>query len=136
MLGVEVLEDDLVTEMDHLTSLLVYVCSELFEFGLGSRGGFGLFGLIFLGVHLIIDFEGTLGQNFEQGFPIVVDVDHITAHGRQDVLGVVYLEVEVRVGITEWSGEYDLVVRKVLGFSSDRIRMICPYFRFDIGCIK
>ena len=132
MMGVKMFEDDFITEMDNLSPFLVDAGPELFLLGFGSGRRFCFFEFVLLAVHLIVDLEGAFGEDLEEGLAVVVDVDHVAASGGEDVLVVVDLEVEVGVGVAEWQVAYDLVVRKVLAFSSERIRIICPYLRFDI----
>ena len=132
MMRVKMFEDNFIAKMYDLPTFLIDAGSELFLLGFSSGRRFCFFELVFLAVHLIVDLEGAFGENLEEGLAVVVDVDHVAAGGREEVLVVVDLEVEVGVGVAEWGGAYDLVVRKVLAFSRERMRIICPYLRFDI----
>ena len=92
-------EDDFITEMDNLSPFLVDAGPELFLLGFGSGRRFCFFEFVLLAVHLIVDLEGAFGEDLEERFAVVVDVDHVAASGGEDVLVVVDLEVEVGVGV-------------------------------------
>lgn len=110
-------EDNLIPKRNVFSSLFAYYGFKLFLFRLGARSRLGFLGLYLLRVHFVVDFEGALGEDFEERFAIVVDVDHIVAGRGEDVFFVIDLEVEVRVSVTESSSEYDFVVRNVFAFS-------------------
>ena len=56
---------------------------ELFLFGFGPGGGFCLFGFDPLRVHLVVDFEGGGGEDFEERLSVVGDVHEVG--GRENV---------------------------------------------------
>lgn len=126
VLGIEMTEDDLVTEVDDLSSFFIDDGFKLVFFCLCAGGRLCFFELILLRVHLVIDFEGPFWQYFEQGLAIVVDVDDIASSRRKEIFLVVYLKIKVGIGVAMCGRRYDLLVRKVLGLSRARILMICP----------
>lgn len=95
MFGIQMPEDNLVTKKYGLAFLFLNYSFELLLFGFGSGHGFGLFGLIFNSIHLIVDLEGRCGKHLKQGFTVVEYVKFGLI-----ILEAIGLEIELRVSIS------------------------------------
>jgi hypothetical protein len=99
VLGVEVTEDNFVSKGNVLPPFFPHDGLELLFFRLCTGSGLCFLRLDLLGVHFVVDFKGALGEHFEKGLSVVVDVNHIHAGGGEEIVFIVDLEVEVGVGV-------------------------------------
>lgn len=97
ILGIDVFEDNAVTEGDVLASFFRDHGFELFFFGFGPLE---FFFLPFF-VHLIIDFKRGRGQDLKQGLPVIMNIQGLIAHLLViNIINIVHLEIQVLISIS------------------------------------
>lgn len=94
-------EDYFISKVNNLSSLLINNGFELFLLSFCAGSWLCFFELVFLRIHFIIDLKWSLRKDFKESFSIIVYIDDVATHRRKQVLFVVNLKIEVRIGVSE-----------------------------------